>query len=256
MPEISSNKKTSTVLEAIALALMIHVVILTVIVFADEEMFSFSDDQPNSKNVDMEFLELTDELLALVPPEEPDIASLLEKYKNVVAKEGSEISDEVKSYGFNKNLTDEQVLKEMLEFEQNEFNKLKKEDQSTDNGASTTEDGSKNDDPKKPKDNTGNNGSESSYSMATSKFDFSRDPEYRKTPTYMCRLFGQIVVEIVVNRDGEVTSAKGVQGDLSKNCLLQQSESYARKWKFKSNSEAPKSEKGTITFTFLPQKEF
>ena len=45
---------------------------------------------------------------------------------------------------------------------------------------------------------------DTSYAKATAKFDFSRDPEDRKAPTYMCRLFGQIVVvEIEVDRDGD-----------------------------------------------------
>lgn len=254
MPENFSPKKTSTVLEAIVLALTIHAIVLIVLFFADEGMFTFSEKQTTAKDVNVEFIELTEELLALSAPEERDISELLDKYKNVTAKEGTATSDEVKSYRFDKNQTDDEVLKEILAFEQNEFDKLKKEDHSLE--SSSPIDDSSGD--SKSADNSKSSSSsdpDSSYSKATAKFDFSRDPEYRKAPTYMCRLFGQIVVEIEVDRDGVVTSAKGLSGDLDKDCLLYQSEKYARKWKFKSDSGASKSEKGTITFTFLPQKK-
>ena len=254
MPENVSPKKTSTVLEAIVLALTIHAVVLVVLFFADEGMFTFAEKQTASKDVKVEFIELTEELLALSVPEERDISELLDKYKNVTAKEGTATSDEVTSYRFDKNQTDEEVLKELLAFEQNEFDKLKKEDNSLESSDPTDDPSgeSKSVDDSK---NSSSSSSDTSYSKATAKFDFSRDPEYRKAPTYMCRLFGQIVVEIEVDRSGKVTSAKGLSGDLDKDCLLYQSEIYARKWKFKSSSEAPKSEKGTITFTFLPQKK-
>ena len=253
MPESLSPKKTSTVLEAIVLALAIHAVILIVIFLADEEMFIFSKKQKFSK--DVEFIELTDELLALSVPKEKDISEILEKYKNVTAKDGSATSDEVKNYGFNRSRTDEEVLKELLEFEQNEFDKLKKEESDNSEESPNTVDTSEEKKTEETTTKSSNSVAETSYSKATASYDFSRDPEYRKTPTYMCRLFGQIEVEIEVDRDGVVTSAKGVSGDLDQDCLLYQSEVYAKKWKFKSNSVASKSEKGTITFTFLPQKE-
>ena len=161
----------------------------------------------------------------------------------------------MKNYGFNRSRTDEEVLKELLEFEQNEFDKLKKEESDNSEESPNTVDTSEEKKIEETTTKSSNSGAETSYSKATASYDFSRDPEYRKTPTYMCRLFGQIEVEIEVDRDGVVTSAKGVSGDLDQDCLLYQSEVYAKKWKFKSNSVASKSEKGTITFTFLPQKE-
>ena len=254
MPENFSPKKTSTVLEAIVLALTIHAIVLIVLFFADEGMFTFSEKQTTAQDVNVEFIELTEELLALSAPEERDISELLDKYKNVTAKEGTATSDEVKSYRFDKNQTDDEVLKEILAFEQNEFDKLKKEDHSLES-SSPIDDSSGDSKSADSSKNSSSSDSDKSYAKATAKFDFSRDPEDRKAPTYMCRLFGQIVVEIEVNRDGDVTSAKGISGDLGQECLLSQSEEYARKWKFKSASGAPKSEKGTITFTFLPQKK-
>ena len=89
MPENFSPKKTSTVLEAIVLALTIHAIVLIVLFFADEGMFTFSEKQTTAKDVNVEFIELTEELLALSAPEERDISELLDKYKNVTAKEGT-----------------------------------------------------------------------------------------------------------------------------------------------------------------------
>ncbi len=254
MPDNISSKKSSTVLEAIVLALMIHAVVLIVLFFADEGMFTFSKKKTASKDVKVEFIELTEELLALAAPEESAISELLDKYKNVTAKEGTVTSDKAKSYRFDKNQTDKEVLKEILAFEQNEFDKLKKEDNSLES-SDPTDDSSEDSKSADNSKNSSSPNSNTSYSKATAKFDFSRDPEYRKTPTYTCRLFGQIVVEIEVDRNGGVISAKGISGDLDQDCLLSQSEEYAKKWKFKSASRASKSEKGTITFTFLPQKK-
>lgn len=244
------KQKTSTALEAIILALLIHLVFLVVLYISDEGLLS-SKNQAVSKDVDVEMLELTEELLEVVPEPEDELADILEKYKNVTSKENEEYTDEVRSYSFNKSKVDDQVLEELLNMEREEFEKLKKDGVIPEDV--TQEDIKKQDKEKKDPTKDTSEDQPNSFSKATSNYDFSRSHERKKDPAYMCRLFGQIVVEISVDRDGLVTSAKAISGDLDKDCLREQSENYASKWKFKASSDSPKSEKGTITFTFLPQ---
>ncbi len=247
----STSQKTSVALEAIILALLIHAAFLAVLVISDEGFF-FSRNESNTKDVDVEMLELTEELLSVVPEPENDIAKLLDKYKNVTSKENESTTDQIRSYSFSKSKVDDQVREELLKMEREEFEKLKKDGVIPDDV--TQEDfKSENDKDSKKSDKTASTDQASSYSKATSNYEFSRSHEYKKDPAYMCRLFGQIVVEISVDRDGVVTSAKAISGDLNKDCLKEQSERYASRWKFMANAESPKSEKGTITFTFLPQ---
>ena len=137
--------------------------------------------------------------------------------------------------------------------EREEFEKLKKDGQITEDLNQSDIINNDKSDPEKTEKTNNPNGDSGSYSAATSIFDFSRDPDYRRNPTYKCRVFGEIVVEITVDINGKVTSANAITGDLDKDCLRQESESYARRWKFAAKFDAPKSEKGTITFKFLPQ---
>ncbi len=246
-----ATQKTSSVLEAIILALTIHVVFLAIIYFADEGFFVFNSKERPSEDVSIEFIELTEELLAVQSSPQPDLSSVLDKYKNVTASENAELSEEWKNYGFNRSRADEDVRQEVLDFEKSQFDKLKENHENYEYESSVKDDGESN----SRKSNSSDAGANGNYAMATSTFDFSRDPEYRKTPTYLCRKFGKIVVEITVDRDGVVKQAKAISGDLDKDCLKEQSEAYAGRWKFKSDASATKLEKGTITFTFLPQKE-
>lgn len=253
MSESPIQKKTSTALEAIVLTLLIHVVVLVIFYFSDIGMFSFGNAESNNQDVEFDFIEITEDLLALSEPETQDnIAALLDKYKNVTSKEGATQNDVVQSYSFNKGKVDDQVREDLLRMEQEEFEKLKKEGVIPKELNQEDLPGEENKSTSKPKEGASNT-TNSSYSAATSNYDFSRDHEYKKDPAYKCRLFGQIIVEISVNRNGEVISAKGVSGDLNKQCLVEESEAYALRWKFASKFDAPKSEKGTITFTFLPQ---
>ncbi len=138
--------------------------------------------------------------------------------------------------------------------EQAEFDKLN-ENKSNSGIIPKDKEKSKDSTKEKPKNTTSENsgGSKTSYAAATSVFDFSRDPDLRKNPTYRCISFGKIVVEISVDRNGKVISANAVSGDLDNECLRLESESYAKRWKFEAKFDAPKSEKGTITFTYMPQ---
>jgi len=251
-PSVNSG---NTVLGALVLALAIHAVVLSVVYVSDEGLFFFSKNTPLNEKVTVEFIELTPELLAVAETEN-DIQSLLDKYKNTTSNSNQEFNQNIGRTGFNKSKLDGDVEDDVNKYEEDLFNKFKSEREKNnpadgDNEPDNPLDKDPSDNPKDKKNTDPDSGG--NYSKASSRYDFSRSHEYKKDPAYLCQLFGQIVVEIIVNRDGVVTSAKAISGDLDKDCLKLQSERYAKRWKFKSDATASKNEKGTITFTFLPQ---
>lgn len=64
---------------------------------------------------------------------------------------------------------------------------------------------------------------------------------------------GKVVVEIVVDREGNVVKAKaGARGSTTTNPILEKkAEEAALKAKFTKNMEAPAEQKGTMTFVFI-----
>jgi len=64
-----------------------------------------------------------------------------------------------------------------------------------------------------------------------------------------------VVVDVTVDRDGNVTRAKaGARGSTSTNqTLWKKAEQAAKRTKFTPKSDAPEFQKGTITFVFIPE---
>lgn len=74
-------------------------------------------------------------------------------------------------------------------------------------------------------------------------------------PVYKSNAEGKVVVEINVDRNGNVTSARpGIQGTTtSDNTLHEAAREAALKTNFDSNPDAPAVQKGTITYIFILQ---
>lgn len=79
-----------------------------------------------------------------------------------------------------------------------------------------------------------------------------RDALYSPKPSYLCKISGTVVVQIVVDQLGKVVDAKVQGGSSSNDCLIEQSINYARKWTFNYKDGKPRQD-GTITFTFSAQ---
>ena len=90
------------------------------------------------------------------------------------------------------------------------------------------------------------NGSGSGYTLG------NRKALSKPTPNYTCNEEGKVVVEISVNRNGQVISAKaGVQGSTNTaNCLLSQAKMAALNTKWESSAEAPDVQIGKIVYNF------
>ena len=70
-------------------------------------------------------------------------------------------------------------------------------------------------------------------------------------PAYRCEGGGEVIVAIVVNQRGEVTSAWVESG--GDECMRQIAVESARNSRFDINNNAPTKQQGTITYIFIPQ---
>ncbi len=70
-------------------------------------------------------------------------------------------------------------------------------------------------------------------------------------PAYMCEGGGEVVIDVVVNQSGEVTSARVRSG--GDECMQQWAVKAAEESLFNIDGTAPKRQSGTITYIFIPQ---
>lgn len=70
-------------------------------------------------------------------------------------------------------------------------------------------------------------------------------------PAYKCEGGGEVVVDITVNRSGEVTAAKVRSG--GDECMRDMALRAARVSRFNIDETAPSRQTGTITYIFIPQ---
>ena len=94
--------------------------------------------------------------------------------------------------------------------------------------------------------------------MGTNGTSFSlagRNPESLPKPEYKYQIEGKVVVEITVDKQGNVTDAvPGVKGSTTLNeQLLSAAKKAALKAKFDKKPDAPSYQKGTITYFFRLQ---
>lgn len=78
-----------------------------------------------------------------------------------------------------------------------------------------------------------------------------RNAVYLDTPAYRCEGGGEVVVEITVNRGGEVTNARIREG--GDDCMRESALRSARLSRFNIDPSAPARQSGTITYVFIPQ---
>ncbi len=88
----------------------------------------------------------------------------------------------------------------------------------------------------------------------TVSFSFNNPLRYSRylvKPAYRCEGGGEVVVSVVLNQRGEVISAQVVSG--GDECMRQTAVESARNSRFDINNNAPTKQRGTITYTFIPQ---
>ena len=88
----------------------------------------------------------------------------------------------------------------------------------------------------------------------TVSFSFTNPVRYSRhlvKPAYRCEGGGEVIVSVVVNQSGEVTSAWVESG--GDECMQQTAVESARNSRFDINNSAPAKQRGTITYIFIPQ---
>ena len=88
----------------------------------------------------------------------------------------------------------------------------------------------------------------------TVSFSFKNPVRYSRhlvKPAYRCEGGGEVIVSVVVNQRGEVTSAWVESG--GDECMRQTAVESARNSQFDINNNAPAKQQGTITYIFIPQ---
>ena len=88
----------------------------------------------------------------------------------------------------------------------------------------------------------------------TVSFSFKNPVRYSRhlvKPAYRCEGGGEVIVSVVVNQRGEVTSAWVESG--GDECMRQTAVESARNSRFDINNNAPAKQQGTITYIFIPQ---
>ena len=88
----------------------------------------------------------------------------------------------------------------------------------------------------------------------TVSFSFKNPVRYSRhlvKPAYRCEGGGEVIVSVVVNQRGEVTSAWVESG--GDECMRQTAIESARNSRFDINNSAPAKQQGTITYIFIPQ---
>lgn len=88
----------------------------------------------------------------------------------------------------------------------------------------------------------------------TVSFSFKNPVRYSRhlvKPAYRCEGGGEVIVSVVVNQRGEVTSAWVESG--GDECMRQTAVESARNSRFDINNAAPAKQQGTISYIFIPQ---
>lgn len=78
-----------------------------------------------------------------------------------------------------------------------------------------------------------------------------RHSRYLDIPAYLCEAGGEVVVQITVNRGGEVIAARVRSG--GDECMRQTALQAARASSFNIDNHAPERQVGEIRYTFIPQ---
>ncbi len=78
-----------------------------------------------------------------------------------------------------------------------------------------------------------------------------RHSRYLHIPAYLCEAGGEVVVQITVDRSGEVVAARVRSG--GDECMRETALRAARESRFNIDNTAPERQSGTITYLFIPQ---
>lgn len=147
-----------------------------------------------------------------------------------------------------KDQLEKDVVKELKNFEKEQFNKLNKDNPVLMENEEVIKD--------KKDDNETLNKSAEKLANATAKYFIKdRHMTYQKIPSYLCDANGIVRLDIKINQKGEVTDTKINSKFTTTNndCLLKNALNYTKKWRFNSDFNQNLRVSGWVEFVYLSQ---
>lgn len=247
-------RTTAFVYQAIILSLSAHIFVLLVM-FLVTSSPAVEEEQATEAIEEIELKLEEDE-----PQDDGSASNTSEVVRNLLANaEAQRTNDRVNYSGKSAEQIQAEVDQMYRDMEQQEFNQLRSGRPDNSVPVQRPEDQKPKQDPKSQRTDptaSNNNPSDKSFSGPVSaEYALSgRDPKSMPKPTYRCKSFGKIVVNIAVDPTGAVIDASIDEGKSKGNdCIREESLKYAKRWKFDYKDSAPKKQNGTITFTFSAQ---
>ncbi len=85
------------------------------------------------------------------------------------------------------------------------------------------------------------------------KMEDGRRHKFMDRPIYRCQGGGTVVIDVVIDQEGNVLETKVASTSTSETCVSETALESAGKFLFKPNPNSPKRVKGTITYIFVAQ---
>ena len=177
--------------------------------------------------------------------------TLDEKIANLRANAQSDLSSEARSTGLSaaeRAALDAQVEQELADLESSEMERLSADKKEFDTVGLPDEQSDS-----RPVD-TMDDWDKQHDGRVTVKFDLTdRSPQNLDVPGYLCRGRADVIVSIVVDRQGKVLSADLISGTTPGSCFALAALRSAKASKFIPSPSAPRSQQGTLTYAFIAQ---
>jgi hypothetical protein len=241
---------------AIIGTVLFHVIIFLTTNFTTvDRPYNIQEEIVEADVIEIDEFEIDEEMLEMLKNQEKLTS---EEIYNMVRDQNDQRE---KSYeNFSSREIDEQVLNEAKELEQKYFDEWAKQHPE---GANQSSERPKLEE--KPKENTKNkpNNSVSSGSGENAfagkvMVDYNlkdRKEHAIDIPGYTCNGSGTVVIDIKVDKNGNVKDAS-FNSNLSSNateCMIERAKTYAQRARFNYSSAASNSQNGTITYKFIGQ---
>ncbi|MDG1159639.1 MAG: hypothetical protein P8N19_09110 [Flavobacteriales bacterium] len=240
--------KKQIILYAIIVTLLVHAIALVVLAYQKVD-YGGAEEQ----FIEVDFLGEVASVQEEVSLEDQIADRLNEQIANLMANANAELSEERSSYSVPSEKMSRDVEDDLKRFESEEFERLQREREAEDQTSA----------PSNPENAPSKNEPLDNYDYFGKSFNGNvtaladvpgRNPSNIHIPGYLCKGGGKVVLNVIVDQEGYVTSAIiGSGSTTTDQCLLDEAVNSALKSKFAAKSAAPKKSPGTIVYRFIPQ---
>ena len=240
--------KKQIILYAIIVTLLVHAIALVVLAYQKVD-YGGAEEQ----FIEVDFLGEVASVQEEVSLEDQIADRLNEQIANLMANANAELSEERSSYSVPSEKMSRDVEDDLKRFESEEFERLQREREAEDQTSA----------PSNPENAPSKNEPLDNYDYFGKSFNGNvtaladvpgRNPSNIHIPGYLCKGGGKVVLNVIVDQEGYVTSAIiGSGSTTTDQCLVDEAVNSALKSKFAAKSAAPKKSPGTIVYRFIPQ---